>query len=135
MNANSKLSRFLGPFVLMIGLLLLPSYANGQDFSGAFEGMQDSDEPIQIKADRLEVKDKQGLALFNGNVEIIQGGTILNAARMKVTYAKGSGGPNGNLKYIEATGTIAVRSGDQKVTAERGDFDMLKQTVKLSAMW
>jgi lipopolysaccharide export system protein LptA len=25
-----------------------------------------------------------------------------------------------------------VRSGDQKVTADRGEFDMLKQTVKLS---
>lgn len=104
----------------------------GQDFSGAFAGMQDSKQPIQIEADRLEVKDKQGVALFIGNVHVVQGSTILEAARMKVVYTKGGKGPNSNLKYLEATGTIVVRSGDQTVSANKGEFDMLKQTVKLS---
>jgi len=118
--------------VIVIVMLALPGLSLAQNFSGAFEGMGNSDEPIQIDADRLEVKDKLGIALFTGNVNVVQGTTILKASRMKVVYTKGSGGPNGNLKYLEATGKIAVRSGDQKVTANRGEFDMLQQTVKLS---
>ena len=103
-----------------------------QDFSGAFSGMQDSNKPIQIEADRLEVKDKQGVALFTGNVHVVQGATVLEAARMKVIYTKGGKGTNGNLKTLEASGTIVVRSGDQTVTADKGQFNMIKQTVKLT---
>ncbi|MCF6320184.1 MAG: LPS ABC transporter substrate-binding protein LptA [Rhizobiaceae bacterium] len=125
--------RMLLPGFLAAGLLLFqPGFSLAQDFSGPFEGMQNSDEPIQIEADRLEVKDKEGTALFTGNVNVVQGTTILKAARLKVIYAKDGEGANGNLEYLEATGTIAVRSGDQKVTAERGEFDMKKQTVRLS---
>ncbi len=113
-------------------LLFSTMISNAQDFSGAFAGMQDSDQPIQIEADRLEVKDKKGIALFTGNVHVVQGSTILEASRMKVVYTKGGKGPNGNLKYLEATGTIVVRSGDQTVSADKGEFDMKNQTVRLS---
>jgi len=110
--------------------LFVPGFA--QDFSGAFEGMQDSDQPIQITSNKLEVKDKQGTAVFSGNVEVVQGATILNAKRMKVSYSRGSKTPDGNLKYIEATGKITVRSGNQRVSADRGEFNMVRQTVKLT---
>ena len=126
---NFMISGFLA---ICLAALALPVSGFGQSFSGAFEGMTDSDQPIQIEADHLEVRDKKGVAHFTGNVEVIQGATILKAKRMKVTYEKGTGGPNGNLKFIQVSGQIAVRSGDQKVTADRGDFDMQKQTVKLS---
>ena len=120
--------------ILLLSILTsaIPVHGFAQNFSGAFKGMQDTDKPIQIEADRLEVMDKQGIALFTGNVNVVQGVTILKARRLKVTYARGGGGPGGNLKYLEASGKIAVRSGEQKVSADKGEFDMLKQTVKLS---
>lgn len=119
-------------FCACFALLLVNGLAQAQDFSGAFAGMQQSDEPIQIESDRLEVKDKKGIALFTGNVNVVQGTTILKASKLKVIYSRGSGGPNGNLKYLEASGKIAVRSGDQRVTANKGEFNMEKQTVRLS---
>jgi len=130
MNLKSVIDQIFPTAIIIVFLLSSPIVA--QDFSGAFEGMQDSDEPIQISSNKLEVKDKQGTAVFTGNVEVIQGATILNAKRMKVSYSRGSKTPNGNLRSIEATGKITVRSGDQKVSADRGDFNMLKQTVKLT---
>ena len=142
MGVKATLTRIFKPLGLPLGLsvglivpiLLLfgPMGAYGQNFSGAFEGMQDSDKPIKIEFDRLEVEDKKGSAIFTGNVEVEQGSTTLRARRMKATYAKNSGGPSGKIRFIEATGKIAVRSGNQKVTADRGDFNMVKQTVKLS---
>ncbi len=130
-NRINRIIKRIIPFATLLALVV-PAQISAQNFSGAFKGMQDSDKPIQISANRLEVKDKKGTAVFSGNVEVVQGTTILNARQMKVTYTRGNKTPNGNLKYIEATGKIAVRSGDQKATADRGDFDMLKQTVKLS---
>ncbi len=130
-NRIIRIVKWVIPIAALLALVM-PTQISAQNFSGAFEGMQDSDKPIQISADRLEVKDKKGTAVFSGNVEVVQGTTILKAKRMKVTYTRGDKTPDGNLKYIEATGEIAVRSGDQKATAERGDFNMLKQTVKLS---
>lgn len=130
--ADNKTRRIVYLLVLMFFIALLPQHALAQDFSGAFAGMQDSDKPIQIEADRLEVKDKKGVALFTGNVHVVQGSTILEAARMKVVYTKGGKGPNGNLKHLEATGTIVVRSGDQTVSADKGEFNMQKQTVRLT---
>jgi lipopolysaccharide export system protein LptA len=130
MNLKSVICQIIPTATIMV--LLLSSQMMAQDFSGAFEGMQDSDEPIQITSNKLEVKDKQGTAVFTGNVEVVQGATILNAKRMKVSYSRGGKTPNGNLRSIEATGKITVRSGDQKVSADRGDFNMLKQTVKLT---
>ena len=130
--AGISICRVAATILALCIVLVIPIPVIAQDFSGAFAGMQESDKPIEIEADRLEVKDKQGIALFTGNVHVVQGSTILEAARMKVTYIKGGKGPNGNLKYLEATGTIVVKSGDQTVSAEKGEFNMLKQTVKLS---
>ena len=125
--------KFLAVALLSFSILaFMPLPVSAQDFSGAFSGMQDTDKPIQIESDRLEVKDKEGIALFTGNVHVVQGSTILKAKRLKVVYAKGGKGPNGNLKYLEASGKIAVRSGDQRVTANKGEFNMEKQTVRLS---
>lgn len=119
----------------LFALNLLISFAavsHAQDFSGAFAGMQQSDEPIQIEANKLEVTDSKGVALFNGNVSVVQGTTILKTQRLKVVYARGSGGPGGNIKFLEARGKLAVRSGDQTVTADKGDFNMQQETIRLS---
>ncbi len=125
-------SRVRKLFLVCLALFFMTGIVQAQNFSGAFSGMQQSDEPIQIESDRLEVKDKIGVALFIGNVNVVQGTTILKAARLKVVYSRGTGGPNGNLKYLEASGKVAVRSGDQRVTANKGEFNMEKQTVRLS---
>lgn len=111
------------------------SAAQAQGFGGAFEGMSNSGEPIQIEADRLEVEDGQGTAVFSGNVSVTQGSTLLKTERLKVHYgrdAQGKAGPGGNVKKIEATGKVAVRSGDQVASAEKAAVDMESQIASLS---
>ena len=108
--------------------------ARAQSFGGAFEGMSNSKEPIQIEADKLEVIDTKGMANFVGNVSVVQGTTLLKARKLKVFYLRdgGNGSAGGNVKKIEASGKVAVRSGDQHASADNATVDMQAQIAVLS---
>lgn len=115
-------------------ILVQPETATAQDFGGAFEGMRDSDQPVEIQADRLEVVDREGVAIFEGNVAVTQGSTTLKTKRLKVFYvggATGAKGPAGNVSRIEASGRVAVRSNDQLASADNAVVDMQKQEALL----
>lgn len=117
-----------------LATLAMPAAAGAQDFGGAFEGMRDPDAPVEIEADRLEVIDKQGIAIFEGNVSVVQGSTLLKTRQLKVHYVggEGAGTAGGNVRRIEATGKVAVRSNDQTASADNAVVDMLKQVATLS---
>ena len=108
--------------------------AAAQNFSGAFEGMRDRNLPVQIEADRLEVLDQDGVALFDGNVSVVQGTTVLKTKRLKVYYARGGNADAaaGNVRKIEASGKVAVRSGDQAATADSAVVDMAAQVAVMN---
>ncbi|MFK7902439.1 MAG: LptA/OstA family protein [Nitratireductor sp.] len=127
-----KTSKFIG--AILVSTFLMSVSANAQSFSGAFSGMQDSNQPVQIQADRLEVKDGQGLANFAGNVEVVQGSTVLKASKLTVYYSKdqSNNGPAGNVRRIIASGKVAVRSGAEQATADKADVDMRKQVALLT---
>ena len=121
---------------LLVLLLLAPVSALAQA-----TGFQlSSDEPIEIEADRLDVRDSEGRAIFSGNVQVVQGEVSLRASEMTVEYARqaeaagaaGGLGSAGNIRRIDATGGVYVRSGEQVATGDNGTFDMATETVTLS---
>lgn len=123
--------------ILCAALIFSGSSAAGalaQSFGGAFEGMSNSKEPIQIEADRLEVIDGQGVAMFDGNVSVVQGTTLLKTRKLKVWYLRdgNADSPGGNVRKIEATGKVAVRSGDQMASADKAVVNMQEQIATLS---
>ena len=77
---------------LSIGARPLRSLSRGgasaaQDFGAAFSGFNSgSDTPIQIEADRLEVRDAEKLAIYSGHVRVLQGDTLLEAPELRVFY-------------------------------------------------
>ena len=99
-----------------------------------------NDEPVQIQADRLDVQDKDGRAVFEGNVEVVQGELSLRAGKMTVVYmrdgegggAAGGLGSAGNIRRIDASGGVRVRSGGQVATGDEGSFDMASEVVTLT---
>lgn len=124
-------SLFVAAWMLAIAL----GVAQAQTFGGAFDGMRDSDQPIQIEADRLEVTDDQGIAVFRGNVAVVQGTTVMKTASLRVYYSRdsqGRVGPGGNVRRIEASGGVAVRSEDQHATAESAVVDMQTEIATLN---
>jgi lipopolysaccharide export system protein LptA len=93
-----------------------------------------SDQPIQIESDRLEVRDNDRLAVFEGNVSVVQGATRLRSGTMTVHYAAGSGGTTGaagssDIERIEVGGGVHVSTDAQVATGDRATFDMASETL------
>ena len=101
------------------------------------------DEPVQIEAASLEVRDKDKVATFSGNVHVIQGDTDLRSKTLVVFYegddtAQGGikaaqPGPGGSsqIKRLEANGNVLVSQKDQTATGDKGVFDMRTNTITL----
>jgi lipopolysaccharide export system protein LptA len=100
-------------------------------------------EPVQIEAASLEVRDKDKVATFSGNVHVIQGDTDLRSKTLVVFYEAdeaGKGGikaaqpgPGGSsqIKRLEANGNVLVSQKDQTATGDKGVFDMKTNTITL----
>lgn len=133
---DDRLRAVMMAFLLFASAVVATSVpAGAQEFGGAFEGMRDRNAPVEIEADRLEVVDQEGVAVFEGNVSVVQGSTLLKTRRLKVHYvggSEGAGTAGGNVRRIEASGRVAVRSRDQMASADNAVVDMLKQVATLS---
>src|SRR5271157_5066402 len=58
---------------------------------GPFQGMmndQKKDQPVQIEAATLEVRDKNKTATFSGNVQVVQGDTTMKCQSLVVFYGQ-----------------------------------------------
>ena len=109
---------------------------------------QNRDQPIQIEAAELEMRDKKNEATFSGNVKVVQGDTTMTSKTLVVFYDSTSApaapapaanskaaksapiksatpGPGGSssIKRLEAKGSVVVTQKDQVVTGETAIFD------------
>jgi lipopolysaccharide export system protein LptA len=99
---------------------------------------QNRDKPIKINSATLEVRDKDKVATFSGDVHLVQGDTTLRSKTLVVFYDEGAAskpaaGPQQNqqIKRVEAKGDVMVTQKDQTATGENGIFDMRTNTVTL----
>src|SRR5471032_661228 len=126
-----------------------------QGVPNAMQGFsQNRDQPIQIEAASLEMRDKKKEATFSGNVKVVQGDTTMTSKALVVFYdqntapaappatAKGakSGpiqsatpGPGGSssIRRLEARGSVVVTQKDQIVTGETAIFDTKSNQVTM----
>jgi lipopolysaccharide export system protein LptA len=110
---------------------------------------QNSDQPIKIESVSLEVRDKDHIATFIGNVHVVQGDTTMKCKTLVVFYdekpatgaapnataaapKKGqSGSGNQQIKRLEAKGGVVITQSDQTATGDSGVFDMKTNTATL----
>jgi len=143
-----------GAAALAVGIALVATGAASaqstmQGVPNAMQGFsQNRDQPIQIEAASLEMRDKKKEATFAGNVKVIQGDTTMTSKTLVVFYESGGGdkpatpqpaakgakaapmqsatpGPGGSssIKRLEARGNVVVTQKDQVVTGETAVFD------------
>jgi len=118
--------------------------AYAQGIGSSFESYQgNTDAPIDIEADVLEVDDKQKQAIFKGNVVARQAGFSLKAKELAVYYSgepsgdiasagASEGGASGRIKRIEAKGKVIVTTKDeQSATSEWANFNVEEQVVTI----
>jgi lipopolysaccharide export system protein LptA len=99
------------------------------------------DQPVHIEAATLEVRDKERMATFSGNVLVVQGDTKLRCKVLVVHYdnnqpramkaaTPGAGGSQ-QISRLEAKGGVVVTQQDQTATGDSGLFDMKANTITL----
>lgn len=127
---------------VLAALLVLPAAALAQGKAASpFDGGGGKG-PVSIEADSLEVRDKDKMAVFNGNVIVTRGTTNMRASHIKVLYrgdvqpgAVQGGGAAGkagqNIRSIEMAGPILVSQPGQQATADKGNYDAATETVML----
>ena len=100
------------------------------------ERQKDLESPIEIDADRLEVRQKEHVAVFDGNVTVRQGRLRLKADRLEVRYRPKAGDQagaalEGNISRLDAVGHVFLSSPLETAEGERGVYDVYKRTVTL----
>ena len=146
----------------LLATLAVSSAASAQSVTSAFEGFSGrSNEPVNVEADNLEVREKDQAAIFSGNLQVTQGDSTLKSRELTIFYygdqnqpgqkpaAAGAAprptqgatsGPAGtpsapagrDIRRLEAEGNVIVTSKDQRATGQKGVFDMPSNTVTLT---
>lgn len=129
-----------------------------QGVPNAMQGFsQNRDQPIQIEAASLEMRDKKKEATFSGDVKVVQGDTTMKSKSLVVFYDGGGNnaatpapaanakaaakapikaaqpGPGGSssIRRLEARGSVVVTQKDQVVTGETAVFDTKTNLVTM----
>ena len=95
----------------------------------------DTDQPIEINADSLEVQQDRNLAVFSGNVDATQGRIRLRADRLNVWYRQGgndSADVQGTISRIEAQGQVFVSSPEETARGDNGVYDVPAKQIVLT---
>jgi lipopolysaccharide export system protein LptA len=120
--------RSAAPFTLLaLSALLLAEPAFAQATRG-----HDSNAPIDITSDRIEVQDRADRAIWVGNVHVVQGDMTMDAARMTVAYRKATTpGANPEIGRIDASGNVTVVNPTERARGNFGIYDLDKRMITL----
>lgn len=123
--------------ILALGLATVASIASAQVRQergvSALKG-HNSNAPVDVTADRIEVQERADRALFVGNVHATQAELSLQTARLTVAYSSGGGGAgNGGVQIhrLDAAGGVTVRSPSETASGEFGIYDLDRKLITI----
>jgi len=135
---------------MVLSVVLIAGLASGSALAQvSLDKNRNSDKPIDITSDTLEVQQDKQLAIFRGKVDAIQGDTRLRSDVLFVHYrdrqqkdaaatktpapAAGTGGPDASsITLIEAKGNVFVSTPQERGQGDFGTYDVDKKTITLT---
>lgn len=87
-----------------------------------------SNAPVDVTSDRIEVQDRADRAIFAGNVRVRQANLRMDAQRVTVAYSTGGGI---QINRIEAAGGVVVRSPSETARGDFGIYDTDRKLITL----
>jgi lipopolysaccharide export system protein LptA len=133
--------------VIAVAVAICGPQATAQKNQGppnALQGFsQNRDQPVKIQAASLEVREKDKVATFTGDVHVMNGDTELRCKALTVFYDEDTSGrnmkaadpgPGGerSIKRIEAKGGVTVTQKEQNAAGDAAIFNMRENTVTLT---
>jgi lipopolysaccharide export system protein LptA len=97
----------------------------------------DTDQPIDIEADSLEVQQDNNLAIFTGNVDVKQGDIRLQAKELRVSYGQADGdneaaaNVSGSIRRIDAKGNVFMSTPTETAKGDNGTYDVVKKVITM----
>ncbi|MCY7340222.1 MAG: OstA family protein, partial [Sphingomonas bacterium] len=88
----------------------------------------DSNAPIDVAADRIEVQDRADRAVFAGNVKVRQGTLALDTSRLTVAYSSGGGI---QIRRLDASGGVVMTSPSESARGNFGVYDLDRKLITL----
>jgi len=86
-----------------------------------------SNAPVDVTADRIEVQDRADRAIFAGNVHATQAELTLDTQRLTVAYSnapQNGGGTGVQIRRLDAAGGVVVRSPSETAKGDFGIYDL-----------
>lgn len=105
-----------------------------------------SNAPVDVQADRIEVQDRADRAVFAGNVHAVQGDLTLDTQRLTVAYTsqpakpgsgqpaagqQAAGGTGIQINRLDASGGVVVHSPSETATGDFGVYDLDHKLITL----
>ena len=129
---------------LLVSLPLEAAWAQaGKERAVGFGNFGSSKEPIKIDANKLDVFDKEGRAVFTGEVVAVQGESTMKCTVMTVFYEQrdqnggqaapaAQGADDSAIKKIDCKGPVTIVSRTQVATGENATFDRGSNKIMLT---
>jgi lipopolysaccharide export system protein LptA len=115
-----------------LGAAALAGAASGQVHQeqpvSALKG-HNSNAPVDVTADRIEVQDRADRAIFAGNVHATQAELTLDTERLTVAYAGGQGSQGVQIRRLDAAGGVVVHSPSETAKGDFGIYDLDKKLI------
>ena len=115
------MARFAGGLALGLAIGAVPVL--GQALKN-----HDSNAPVDVAADRIEVQDRADRAIFSGNVQVRQAGLAMDASRLTVAY-RSAGGVE--IQRLDASGGVTVRSASETARSSIAIYDLDRRLITM----
>ena len=127
MRSMGRSVLLLASMVAMAGLGSSAGAQQAREPISALKGLN-SDAPVVVNSDRIEVQDRTDRAIFSGNVVATQDQLTLTTERLTVAYSS-SGGIQ--IDRLDAAGGVLVRSPSETARGDFGVYDLDRKLITL----
>lgn len=125
--------------IILAGTLALATAASAaqlvqQQPTSALKG-HNTNAPVDVTSDRIEVQERADRAVFTGNVHATQADLTLDTQRLTVAYSSAPGQPNGSnnlqINRLDAAGGVVVHDPSETAKGDFGIYDLDKKLITL----
>lgn len=113
--------------LLSIGLPLSLAASSG----AVAQSRHNSDAPIDVASNSIELQDRANRALLTGNVRITQAEMTLTAARVTVSYTGQIADGSPQVSRLDAAGGVTVTRPQQSATSQYAVYDLNRRIITM----
>lgn len=122
----------INPTVIKAAALVAGMIATGTAASAqSVLKSHDTYQPLDITAERLELKQREGRAIFMGTVNVTQGKMTLTADTLIVFYATETGVEDPSISRLDAQGNVKLTSESEALSGDWAVYDVDRRLITI----